>query len=87
MLSWSARDPDSKGIAINNGPEKNVGSSGRAKGVITRNFERLDDEFLLHEVSIGSDRDNGFASAGKHIIIDREFGINTNDELLCKGSA
>lgn len=72
---------------MNDGPGKVAGSSGRGKGVITRDFERLDDEFLLHEVSIGSDHDNGFASAGNHIVVDREFGCNANDEFRYKGSA
>lgn len=72
---------------MNDGSGKVAGSSGRGKGVITRDFERLDDEFLLHEVSIGSDHENGFASAGNQIVVNREFGFNANDGFRHKGLA
>lgn len=59
--------------------------SGKVKGNITRDFERLDDEFPLrdefplHQVRIEGHPGVGFATNAKGIVVDSKFSLNNED--------
>lgn len=76
-LNWSRHDPESKGSS-NKTPlqKRNRKHGGSIKGNITRDFERLDDEFPLSDVVVEGNP-GGSRAVGNNITVNREFRLDT----------
>lgn len=80
VLNWTKREPESNGSAekLNNRGRKHGGS---VKGNLTREFERLEDEFPLNDVVIQGDQGTRHAN-GNSITVNREFRLNSSTHTM-----
>lgn len=81
-LNWTRHDRSKNSGRSGSTPQASGRSQRKVKGNITRDFERLDDEFPLNEIRIetGDHAGNNFENGGSNNIhVDRVFSVN-NDE-------
>ncbi|KAI7775983.1 hypothetical protein LA080_006055 [Diaporthe eres] len=81
-LNWSQRDPESKGSSHKTTMQNRSRKYGAlVKGNVTRDFERLEDEFPLNYVVVEGHPGTRFAN-GNNITVNREFRLDTSTQTM-----
>lgn len=81
-LKWSQHDPESKGFSNKttvHDRSRKYGAS--AKGNVTRDFERLEDEFPLNDIVVEGHPGTKLA-IGNNITVNREFRLDTSTQTM-----